>query len=52
MLTAFKPEDAKHLAEQAQKDVTTKWHLLKQMAEMSYGEAPSETEKPVPAASE
>ena len=37
MLTAFKPEDAKRLAKQAQEDVTSKWRLLKQMAEMNYG---------------
>ena len=36
MLTAFKPDEAKRLAELAQKDVTGRWHLLKQMSEMKY----------------
>ena len=38
MLTAFKPEDAKILAERAQKDILSKWHLLEQMSALEYGE--------------
>jgi len=37
MLTAFKPDQAKALAEQAQTDFTGKWRLLQQMAAMEYG---------------
>jgi pyruvate-ferredoxin/flavodoxin oxidoreductase len=39
MLTQIDPEAAKTLAEQAQKDVSTRWHVLRQMAEMTYGDA-------------
>jgi pyruvate-ferredoxin/flavodoxin oxidoreductase len=49
MLATFKPDDAKRLAEQAQNDVTTKWHLLKQMAEMQYGEVEEEAAAEQPA---
>ncbi len=37
MLTVSKPEDAKALAESAQRDFTSKWRLLQQMAAMQYG---------------
>ena len=37
MLTAYKPDEAKRLAALAQKDVLTKYHLIKQMAQMQYG---------------
>jgi len=36
MLTQSKPEVAERLAQLAQSQVTSKWHLLKQMAEMNY----------------
>jgi len=45
MLTGFKPEAAKDLAEKAAADFATKWHILKQQAEMAYGAA--ETKEPV-----
>ena len=38
MLTAFKPDAAKVLAVQAQKDVLSTWRLLQHMAAMQYGE--------------
>ena len=41
MLTKANPEAAKALAEQAQKNVVSKWHLIRQMAEIRYGDAPS-----------
>ena len=42
MLTKFKPEEAKALAAEAEKDFASKWHLLQQMAAMSYGEEKTE----------
>jgi len=42
MLAAFKPDQAKALAEKAAADVTSKWHLLRQMAAMQYGQAAQE----------
>jgi pyruvate-ferredoxin/flavodoxin oxidoreductase len=41
MLTASAPEEAKRLIELAQKDVLTRWRLIKQMAEMTYGNGES-----------
>jgi len=38
MLTAFKPDQAKALAEKAQKDIRSRWRLLQQMAAMQYGD--------------
>ncbi len=49
MLTKFKPEEAKRLAAEAEKDFASKWHLLQQMAAMSYGEEPVEEAQPVEA---
>ena len=39
MLTKSDPELAKKLADQATKNIQSKWHQIKQMAEMSYGAA-------------
>ena len=39
MLTSLKPEDAKVLAAQASKDFAGRWDMLKQMAQMQYGES-------------
>ncbi len=38
MLTTSKPEEAKVLAAQASKDFASRWNMLKQMAQMQYGE--------------
>ena len=37
MLTKSNPEMAKKLAKQANANIKSKWHLIKQMAEMTYG---------------
>jgi len=47
MLKAFKPDEAKALADKASGDFASKWHMLKQMAAMQYG---SPAEEPVAAA--
>jgi pyruvate-ferredoxin/flavodoxin oxidoreductase len=36
MLTQSKPDEAKRLLELGQKDITSRWNVLKQMAEMNY----------------
>jgi len=46
MLTAFKPDQAKQLGEMATGDFATKWHMLKQQAELVYGNA--EDTEPAP----
>ena len=40
MLSKSDPEVAKKLAEQASKNIQTKWHLIEQMAEMRYAGKP------------
>jgi pyruvate-ferredoxin/flavodoxin oxidoreductase len=37
MLTQSNPDIAKRLAAEANKSIKSKWHLIKQMAEMKYG---------------
>ncbi len=39
MLTKSKPEEAKRLIELGQEDVTSRWHLYKQMESLDYGPA-------------
>jgi pyruvate-ferredoxin/flavodoxin oxidoreductase len=39
MLTKVDPEGAKRLAELVQTDVTSRWHMLQQLAAMQYGQA-------------
>ncbi len=43
MLTAANPDAARDLAEKAQQANKSKWHLIKQMAEMNYGEMANNT---------
>jgi pyruvate-ferredoxin/flavodoxin oxidoreductase len=43
MLTKSNPAEAKRLLALAQQDATSRWHVIRQMAAMQYGQQPAET---------